>query len=136
MDLVDPSLPRNRRLLLVVDSNPDVREPRQPYIPGQAYRCPISQVLAGTTREAWTDFQARMPFPIEILDASSFRRRFPEASRSLPVIALDEGRNLEVLLEPHTLWGTTNLDHLGWLLDVSLATRAPVPRSGGLAVAA
>lgn len=136
MDLANTSLPRSRRLLLVVDSAPEDRDSRQPYIPGQAYRCPISQVLAGTSREAWSEFQSRMPFPIEILDAPAFRRRFPDAPRSLPVIALDEGRHLEVLLEPHTLWGTSNLDHLGWLLDVSLATRAPVPRRHGLAVAA
>jgi hypothetical protein len=126
----------NRRLLLVVDSAPAHQETRQPYIPGRNYQCPISRVLADAPQDAWTEFKSRVPYPIEILDGPTFRRKFPESADLLPFVGLDEGRTVEVLLESHTLWGTSDLGHLGWLLDVSLATRAPLPARAGLAAAA
>jgi hypothetical protein len=126
----------NRRLLLVVDSAPADLEARQPYIPGRNYRCPIGRVLADAPKEAWSDFQSRVPYPIEILDGPTFRRNFPDSADTLPIVGLDEGRNVQVLLESHTLWGTSDLGHLGWLLDVSLATHAPLPARAGFAAAA
>jgi hypothetical protein len=125
-----------RRLLLVVDSAPAEQECRQPYIPGRHYRCPIGKVLADAPEEAWLDFKSRIPYPVEVLDGPTFRQNFPDSADLLPFVGIDEGRSVEILLESHTLWGTSDLGHLGWLLDVSLATRAPLPARAGLAAAA
>ncbi len=127
----------SHRIIVAFDTDPaeSVRS-RQPFCAPSLYRCPLDRIISSDTRGTWMDLQRRLPFLVEVMDRPSFRRRFPHCIEALPLIGLSGNNDLEVLLESHNLRDAAGLEDLAWLMETSLATRAPVPVPRKLWVAA
>ena len=68
----------------------------------ETYECSLCKITYGHTGmlQAWKTFLSSQPFPAVFLYRDTFQERYPDlAEHPLPLILMDDGHRLEILLE-------------------------------------
>ena len=96
---------RPARLLIVYNAEAGIaagiKDSLHKLLSPDTYPCSLCALTHGTMRmdAQWKAFLARVPFDVRVYHRPDFHKRYPNETADLPLVALDQGRELVTLLD-------------------------------------